>query len=344
MAGRHLLPIRIYYEDTDFSGRTYHGAYVRFLERGRTELLRAIAVSQRDLHRDMDGLAFVVRKMSLDFRRAAQMDDVLVVATEPKELRGASMVLTQEIRRGEEVLVTAEVLVAAVRNGRAVPIPAELRHDLGSRSAIPIEPAPVSSRDKPLSAPERMRIGYARTSTAEQEAAFGAQQRDLRAAGCTNIVAEQVSSVAERPKLQAVLGSLKKGDVLVVTKLDRLARSIRDLLEIADAIRERGAQLRVLNPGIDTTTPTGKLLLSVLGSIADFEREIMLERQREGIEAAKAEGKYRGRKASVDSAGVEAFVEARQAKGDAKLVAVQKAAGKFGLSTRQVYRHLGRGE
>ena len=129
--GAHLLPIRIYYEDTDFSARVYHASYLRFLERGRTELLRALEIAQSDLHAEMGGLAFVVRKMTIDFLGAALMDDIVTVVTRPKEMRGASMILAQEIRRGDDVLITADVTVAAVREGRAVRIPDRLRESLG---------------------------------------------------------------------------------------------------------------------------------------------------------------------------------------------------------------------
>jgi len=125
--GAHVLPVRVYYEDTDFSARVYHASYLRFLERGRTELLRAVEVAQSDLHAQMGGLAFVVRRMNIDFLGAAVMDDVLTVVTKPKDMRGASMILAQEVRRGEEVLVAADVMVACVRGGRAVRIPDELR-------------------------------------------------------------------------------------------------------------------------------------------------------------------------------------------------------------------------
>lgn len=125
--GTHILSIRVYYEDTDFSGRVYHASYLRFLERGRTELLRAVEVAQSDLHAEMGGLAFVVRKMNIDFLGAALMDDIVTVVTRPKEMRGASMILAQEVRRGDDVLVTADVTVAAVREGRAVRIPDHLR-------------------------------------------------------------------------------------------------------------------------------------------------------------------------------------------------------------------------
>lgn len=130
--GAHLLPIRVYYEDTDFSGRVYHASYLRFLERGRTELLRAVEVAQSDLHAELGGLAFVVRKMTIDFLGAALMDDIVTVVTRPKEMRGASMILAQEVRRGRDMLVTADVIVAAVRDGRAVRIPDHLRAALSA--------------------------------------------------------------------------------------------------------------------------------------------------------------------------------------------------------------------
>jgi acyl-CoA thioester hydrolase len=128
-SGAHSLQIRVYYEDTDFSGFVYHANYLRFMERGRTELLRALAMEQADLQRDA-GLIFVVRRMSLDFLKPARMDDVLTILTQPAELRGASMPLVQEVRRGDEVLLRAEVTVAAVRDGRAVRLPESLRRAL----------------------------------------------------------------------------------------------------------------------------------------------------------------------------------------------------------------------
>ena len=143
-----------------------------------------------------------------------------------------------------------------------------------------------------------MLIGYARTSTADQDYGLEAQIDALKDAGCDPefIHHEKVSSVAKRPKLDEVLKHLRKGDTLVVTKLDRLARSIRDLLSIIDKIQARKAGLRILGTEIDTTSPTGKLMLNLLGSFAEFERQIMLERQRAGIARAKSEGKFKGRK------------------------------------------------
>ena len=128
-SGANTLTVRVYYEDTDFSGFVYHANYLRFLERGRTELLRGLAMEQADLVRDA-GLFFVVRRMALDFRKPARMDDLLTIVTFPSDLRGASMPLVQEVRRGDEVLVRAEVTVAAVRGGRAVRLPDALRRAL----------------------------------------------------------------------------------------------------------------------------------------------------------------------------------------------------------------------
>ena len=141
-----------------------------------------------------------------------------------------------------------------------------------------------------------MIVGYARTSTIEQVARFEAQVKELKAVGCEKIFREQVSSATLRTQLQAALEFLREGDVLATTKLDRLARSVADLMVIIQVLEEKQVGLRVLNLGMDTQTPTGRLMLTVLGGIAQFEREMMLERQREGIAKAKAEGKYRGRK------------------------------------------------
>jgi len=126
----HQMRVRVYYEDTDFSGFVYHASYLRFLERGRTELLRGLAGDQSDLHREAQGLVFVVRRMNLDFVSPARMDDLLTILTHTKALRGASMQLVQEVRRGDMLLVAAEVTVACVRDGRAVRLPEVLRRRL----------------------------------------------------------------------------------------------------------------------------------------------------------------------------------------------------------------------
>ena len=141
-----------------------------------------------------------------------------------------------------------------------------------------------------------MIVGYARTSTLDQVAGFDAQIKELKAAGCDKLFQEQVSSVGKRGQLEASIEFIREGDVLVVTKLDRLARSVTDLMAIIQKLDAKAVGVRILNLGMDTHTPTGKLLLTVLGGIAQFEREMMLERQREGIAKSKAAGRYRGRK------------------------------------------------
>jgi len=141
-----------------------------------------------------------------------------------------------------------------------------------------------------------MIVGYARTSTVDQVAGFDAQIKELKEIGCEKLFQEQVSSVGNREQLEAAIEFLREGDVLVVTKLDRLARSVADLIATIKKLDAKAVGLRILNLGMDTHTPTGKLMLTVLGGIAQFEREMMLERQRDGIAKGKAAGRYRGRK------------------------------------------------
>jgi DNA invertase Pin-like site-specific DNA recombinase len=143
-----------------------------------------------------------------------------------------------------------------------------------------------------------MIVGYARTSTSDQHAGLDAQIRDLQAAGCERVFREQVSSVAQRAALADCLSFLRQGDVLIATKPDRLARSTAELMTIEADLSKRGIGLVILSMGgerLDTRNPTSKLMLTILAGVATWEREIMLERQREGIAAAKAAGKYQGR-------------------------------------------------
>lgn len=128
-AASHAMQIRVYYEDTDFSGVVYHASYLRFLERGRTEFLRAVGVRQNDLHA-AEALAFVVRRMTVDWLKPARMDDLVTVETRPVEVKGASLLLAQRIMRGEDLLLTADVLVAAVAGGRAARIPPAIREKM----------------------------------------------------------------------------------------------------------------------------------------------------------------------------------------------------------------------
>jgi DNA invertase Pin-like site-specific DNA recombinase len=144
-----------------------------------------------------------------------------------------------------------------------------------------------------------MLIGYARTSTIDQEAGLDAQLRELEVMKCSKIFHEKVSSVQIRKQLEAALDYLREGDTLVTTKLDRLARSVTHLGQILEIIQKKKAHLKILDINIDTSSATGELVLNLLGSIAQFERKIMLERQREGIAKAKTDGKYKGRKATA---------------------------------------------
>lgn len=127
----HRLSIRVYYEDTDFSGVVYHASYLRFFERGRTEILREAGVGQSALLAEGKGFGFAVRRMTVDWLRPARMDDVLVVETATTAIRGATLDVAQRILRGEEVLVTASVLVACLSGGRPIRIPDGLRGLLG---------------------------------------------------------------------------------------------------------------------------------------------------------------------------------------------------------------------
>jgi DNA invertase Pin-like site-specific DNA recombinase len=180
-----------------------------------------------------------------------------------------------------------------------------------------------------------MNVGYARTSTTDQTAGFDAQLAELAQAGCEKVFREQVSSVAPRAQLETALEFIREGDTLVVSKLDRLARSTQHLLEIADRVKAKGANLQVLNLGIDTSTATGKLLLTMIGAIAQFEREMMLERQREGIAKAKTEGKYKGRAPTARARTTE--VRALKAQG----MGATEIAKRMGIGRASVYRVLG---
>jgi acyl-CoA thioester hydrolase len=127
----HTLSIRVYYEDTDFSGVVYHASYLRFMERGRTELIRDLGIDQKELFDEGTALAFAVRAMQIEFLKPAVMDDWLTIETVPVDIKGASMLVRQRVLRGEETLVTADVKVVCVGAGRARRIPDQLRVKLG---------------------------------------------------------------------------------------------------------------------------------------------------------------------------------------------------------------------
>lgn len=180
-----------------------------------------------------------------------------------------------------------------------------------------------------------MKIGYARTSTAEQVAGLEAQERELLAAGCEKTFVEQISSVAKaRPQLEAAIEFARDGDEFVVTKLDRAARSVRDLIEIEDRLRQKGVSLRILAMGVDTATAPGRLQFQIFGAVAEWERSMMLERQREGIAKAKAENRYKGRQPTARAKTSE--VRALDAEGVKKTEIAQR----LGISRASVHRIL----
>jgi DNA invertase Pin-like site-specific DNA recombinase len=181
-----------------------------------------------------------------------------------------------------------------------------------------------------------MLIGYARASTLDQKASIEVQLRELREAGCKKIFDEHVSSVdvVRREQLGLALEFVREGDSLVVVRLDRLARSVAHLFSIVEQLKSKGASLRVLNLSIDTSTPTGKLMLTMLGGIAQFEREIMLERQREGIAKAKSEGKYKGRKPTARAKEAEVLRLASEGVGGTEI------ARRLNIGRASVYRVL----
>lgn len=145
-----------------------------------------------------------------------------------------------------------------------------------------------------------MILGYARVSTDDQN--LNAQLDALKGAGAEGVFSDKLSgSSRKRPELERMLEQLREDDVVVVTKYDRLARSLKDLIDIVQEIRERGAGFRSLAEDIDTTTPAGRLVFHVFGSIAEFERERISERTREGLEAARKRGRVGGRPPALSS-------------------------------------------
>jgi acyl-CoA thioester hydrolase len=149
--GRHVMPVRVYYEDTDFSGIVYHANYLRFMERGRTNYLRLLGADHGALfaqaRMEEPGLAFVVRAMQIEFLRPARMDDVLEVETAPAQVKGASIMLRQRVMRADDTLVEARVRVACVSGGRARPIPKALRRAMQADRDIQADPDRQTDRD-----------------------------------------------------------------------------------------------------------------------------------------------------------------------------------------------------
>jgi DNA invertase Pin-like site-specific DNA recombinase len=177
-------------------------------------------------------------------------------------------------------------------------------------------------------------IGYARVSSVGQS--LDIQQSKLEQYGCTQIYQEKLSgTTADRPELKSCLEYVRKKDILVITKLDRLARSTFHLTQIADQLSTKGVELIVLDQNIDSSTPTGKLLFNVLASIAEFETEIRKERQLEGIQKAKANGVKFGAKAKLTGSQIKKMKLDRESG-----VLIKDLMKSYGLSKASVYRLL----
>lgn len=176
-------------------------------------------------------------------------------------------------------------------------------------------------------------IGYARVSDEDQNLAVQLEQ--LKAAGVEKIFQEKASGVKQdRVELAALLDYIREGDTVTVCKMDRIARSTKHLLEIVEALESKGVVFNVLNIKLDTATPTGRLMLSMLAAIGQFERELMLERQREGIRLAKEAGAYKGRKPTARSKAAQVMELISQGK---TKVAI---AADTGIGIASVYRIL----
>jgi DNA invertase Pin-like site-specific DNA recombinase len=174
-------------------------------------------------------------------------------------------------------------------------------------------------------------VGYARVSTEEQE--LTAQLEQLNAAGMDKVFKEKASGVKEdRPELAAMLEYVREGDTVIVCKLDRIARSTKHLLQIVENLEAKKVAFRVLNINLDTATPTGKLMLSMLAAIGQFEREMMLERQKEGIRLAKDAGAYKGRKATARAKSAEVMQLISEG------LTKEATAERLGIGVASVYR------
>lgn len=176
-------------------------------------------------------------------------------------------------------------------------------------------------------------VGYARVSTEDQP--LDVQIGQLRSGGCEKIFQEKISGAeSNRSQLSALLDYVREGDTLICCKLDRIARSTKHLLEVVDQLQKKNIAFKVLNINLDTTTPTGKMMLTMLVAIAEFERELMLERQREGIAKAKAAGKYKGQKPTAWAKSELVFDLARQGKRKTE------SAEELSIGLSSVYRIL----
>lgn len=180
-----------------------------------------------------------------------------------------------------------------------------------------------------------MLIGYARVSTQDQKPEL--QLDALKAAGCEKVFVERASGAQrDRPELKAALDYMRSGDTLVVWKLDRLARSVKQLIETVEGLEDQQIGFRSLTEAIDTTTPGGKLVFHIFGALAEFERAIIRERTRAGLEAARARGRKGGRPAKLRAQDLKA---ARALLAD-RSITVAEVAARLGVSPATLYRHL----
>lgn len=185
-----------------------------------------------------------------------------------------------------------------------------------------------------------MQIGYARVSTDDQDHAL--QIDALDAAGCERIITETASgSRGDRPELARLIENARAGDTLVVWRLDRLGRSLRHLIDLSEQLQARGIALRSLNEAIDTSTPAGRFLFSILGALGQMEREIIVERTKAGLRAAAARGRRGGRPPALD----DQKVRAARAMLASNTMSAAEVARQLGVSPSTLYRHVpgGRG-
>lgn len=186
-----------------------------------------------------------------------------------------------------------------------------------------------------------MRIGYGRVSTFDQHPE--AQQDALQAAGCDKVFIDKLSGkLASRPELDKALAAVREGDHLVITKLDRLGRSLKNLIELSEQLQASGIALEVLDQGIDTSTPVGRMFFHILGAIAEFEHSLMVERTKQGLEAARARGRVGGQKPKLRPRHVQIAQQMYDETGpDGKRkYTVQQIADELGVSRPTIYRHL----
>ena len=220
--------------------------------------------------------------------------------------------------------------------GRIAPIAPEAARTACSASENSLLfPSPKSDYGESSFRRKSLLVGYARVSTRDQSPAL--QLDALRQAGCERVFMEKASGAQrDRPELKAALDYLRAGDTLVVWKLDRLARSVRQLVETAEDLAKREIGLRVLTQAIDTTSPGGRLVFHVFAAVAEFERELTLERTHAGLAQAKALGRRGGRKPAMGPAEIK---RAKAMLAD-PTIAVEEVAAQLGVQPSTLYRHI----